>query len=97
MFAISDGLTPLRIQRESGIADIRFDLVSWVVWYTERAEEFADDPLGSLALVVEKFRQEHGVLLNDTQADEFLVFVLTRYQEIKKKQVTERTLQQPME
>jgi hypothetical protein len=83
---LGDGLATFDINGDAACVD----LVGWVKWYTDVAQEYAERPYQLLDAVITRLRDECGVKMNYTQADAFLHAVMLEYGEIKKKQANER-------
>jgi hypothetical protein len=83
---LSDGLTPFRC----GGHIFHVDLVGWIKWYAEVANDYAERPYALLDEVIRRLELQ-DTRLNYSQADAFLHALLLEYQEIKKKQHDERT------
>jgi hypothetical protein len=77
---IGDGLATFDINGDAACVD----LVGWVKWYTDVAQEYAEKPYQLLDAVIARLREECGVKMNYTQADAFLHAIMLEYGEIKK-------------
>lgn len=84
---LGDGLTAFSING----ATVGIDLVGWVKWYADVAQDYAERPYQLLDAVVKRLHEECGVRVNYTQADAFLHAILLEYGALKKTQQDERT------
>lgn len=83
---LGDGLTTFTANGST----VGVDLIGWVKWYTDVAQDYAERPYQLLDAVAGRLHEECGVKVNYTQADAFLHAVMLEYAEIKKKQQDER-------
>lgn len=78
MLKIASGLTAVDLP---GKPQFSIDLVEWVEWYREATRNGGDYVKAAIA----KLKDECGVELNHTEADELVDAIVARYREVKKK------------
>lgn len=81
-FDLGDGLTAFR----AGPQRFYVDLVAEVAWYMEQGPRWAERGEDALAIVRDRIREAHGVVLNHSQADAYLHALNLAYRDLKKKQ-----------
>ena len=69
----------------------RVDLIAWVRWYLAYQPPEGADPYAHLDAIKAKLLAENGTRLSDGQTDAFLHELLKAHDDLKKKQLAERT------